>query len=60
MSNQKDDRLIPAEWYHSYLNKKADNAYWEGDTSTGAALEKEAKYVKENYIDRGEVWVPNF
>jgi len=60
MLNHDDDRLIPAEWYHSYLNKKADNAYWEGDNSTGAALEKEAKYVKENYIDKGEVWVPNF
>ena len=60
MLKQKDNRLKPAQEYHTYLTKRSDDAYWDGDTERGAALQKEAKYVKENYIDRGEVWVPNF
>jgi len=52
--------LIPSQRYHNDLMKQIDEAYWIGETDGVEALEIEAKHIKEQYVDKGEVWYPKF
>ena len=40
--------------------REIDDADWIGDATTSALLEDLAEEVKKNYVDKGELWYPDF
>lgn len=54
------DNLLPATGYYNNLMRQIDDAYWIGDTDEAAFLCEEAKHIKEEYVDKGAAWYPQF
>lgn len=52
--------LLPATGYYNKLMREVDEAFWIGENDTAELLEREAKHIKESYVDKGEVWYPTF
>lgn len=52
--------LLPATGYYNQLMREIDDAYWIGEGDDVSHLEAQADDVKRNYIDKGDVWYPNF
>ena len=52
--------LLPATGYYNKLMREIDDADWIGDSTTSALLEDLAREVKKNYVDKGELWYPDF
>lgn len=55
----EDTRLLPAQKYHAFLMRQADDALWNGDTAKAHMYENEASYIKKT-IEEGDVWHPTF
>jgi hypothetical protein len=51
--------LLPATGYYNQLMREIDDAYWIGSGDV-VHLEAQADDIKRNYIDKGEVWYPDF
>ena len=51
--------LLPATGYYNQLMREIDDAYWIGNDNV-SHLESEAEYVKREYVDKGELWYPDF
>jgi len=51
--------LLPATGYYNQLMREIDDAYWIGNSDVDH-LEAKADDIKRNYIDKGEVWYPDF
>ena len=55
----EDTRLLPAQKYHAYLMRQADDALWDGNKAKAHMYENEASYIKKT-IEEGDVWHPTF
>jgi len=55
----EDTRLLPAQKYHAYLMRLADDALWDGNKAKAYMYENEASYIKKT-IEEGDVWQPTF
>ena len=52
--------LLPATGYYNQLMREIDDAFWIGKGDEVDHLEAQADDIKRNYIDKGEVWYPDF
>jgi len=52
--------LLPATGYYNHLMREIDDALWLDPDADVGPLEATLDDVKRNYVDKGEVWYPEF
>lgn len=52
--------LRPAQNYYNKLMQEIDEAHWIGETDSAEFMQGQAEHIKIHYLDKGEVWYPDF
>ena len=54
------ENLLSATGYYNNLMRQIDEADWIGKYDEADFLREEAAHIKEEYVDKGAAWYPQF